>query len=96
MNLEWDEAKRLNALNERGLDFADVTKFDPSTVIIIPDVRRFYGEDRFNTYGLLNGVPCTYCWTPRNLRTRIISMRKMNERERKDWLEALATTSNNG
>jgi uncharacterized protein len=96
MDLEWDEAKRQNALNERGLDFADADKFDPATLIIIPDVRRFYGEKRFNTYGSLNGVPCTYCWTPRNLKTRIISMRKMNDRERKDWLEALAAASNNG
>ncbi len=96
MDLEWDEDKRQKALKERGLDFADVTKFDPATVIIDADIRRFYGEPRFNTYGELNGVPCTYCWTPRANKTRIISMRKMNERERKVWLEAIKAATNNG
>lgn len=96
MELEWDEDKRQKALLERDLDFADVTKFDPATIVIVPDMRRFYGEQRFNTYGALNGIPCTYCWTPRDNKTRIISMRKMNERERKVWLKAVKAASNNG
>jgi uncharacterized protein len=96
MELEWDEDKRQKALLERGLDFANVAKFDPATIVIDADIRRFYGEQRFNTYGALDGVPCTYCWTPRDSKTRIISMRKMNERERKVWLEILATASDNG
>jgi uncharacterized DUF497 family protein len=96
MELEWDEDKRQKVLLERDLDFADVTKFDPATIVIVPDMRRFYGEQRFNTYGALNGIPCTYCWTPRDSKTRIISMRKMNERERKVWLKAIKAASNNG
>ena len=96
MEFEWDEDKRQKALLQRDLDFADVAKFDLATVIIDADTRRFYGEQRFNTYGALNGVPCTYCWTPRGNKTRIISMRKMNERERKIWLETLKASTNNG
>lgn len=39
MELEWDEDKRLKVLLERDLDFADVTKFDPATIVIVPDTK---------------------------------------------------------
>jgi uncharacterized DUF497 family protein len=85
MELEWDEAKRRKTLNERHLDFADVVRFDHDTVVTWPDRRRDYGEPRFNSYGYLDGVLCTYCFTPRRGRVRVISMRKVNERERKRY-----------
>ena len=47
------------------------------------DDRWDYGEDRFVTIGFLDGVMVVTVWTPRNLRRRIISMRKANERERR-------------
>ena len=85
MELEWDEAKRRNTLERRGLDFADVENFDYDTVISVPDRRLDYGEERFNAYGYLRGVLCTYCFTWRNGRMRIISMRRANDRERKKY-----------
>jgi uncharacterized DUF497 family protein len=83
MDLEWDEEKRQKALNERRLDFADVDRFDQASLQTFEDLRFDYGERRFITYGYLDGVLCTYCWTPRASRTRIISLRKANDRERK-------------
>lgn len=85
MDLEWDEDKRLAALIERGLDFADFVRFDRRTWVTRPDARRDYGEQRFNTYGYLDGRLCICCWTPRETRIRIISMRKANDRERKKY-----------
>lgn len=85
MELEWDEEKRLQVLVERGLDFADVDKFDPDSLQTSEDRRHDYGEVRFNTFGYLDGTLCTYCWTLRNGRKRIISMRKANDRERKAY-----------
>ena len=85
MELEWDEAKRRNTLERRGLDFADVENFDYDTVISVPDRRLDYGEERFNAYGYLWGALCTYCFTWRNGRMRIISMRRANDRERKKY-----------
>jgi uncharacterized protein len=85
MELEWDEAKRQDTLSERKLDFADVDRFDPVSLQTFEDSRLDYGEQRFNTYGHLDGVLCTYCWTLRGNRTRIISMRKANDRERKSY-----------
>jgi uncharacterized protein len=90
MELEWDEAKRQQTRSQRGLDFADVVNFDSASLEIIEDNRGNYGEARFNVFGYLNGILCTYCWTPRNGRMRIISMRKMNERERKGYKAARA------
>jgi uncharacterized protein len=83
MELEWDEEKRRQTLKHRGLDFADVERFDPDSIVTLPDLRNDYGESRFNSYGYLDGIPCCFCWTPRNERIRIISLRKMNDRERK-------------
>jgi uncharacterized protein len=88
MELEWDEKKRLNALYERGLDFADVAKFDWDSLETEPDFRHNYGELRFNTIGYLKGVLCIYCWTPRNEKMRIISLRKANDRERKVYIKS--------
>ena len=85
MELEWDEAKGLQTLVERGMDFADVANFDPVSLITAEDLRADYGELRFNVFGELHGVLCTYCWTPRNGNMRVISMRKINERERRSY-----------
>ena len=83
MELEWDEAKRQRNKRERHLDFADVERFE--FVKTEPDLRRDYGEPRYNSVGYLDGVICTFCWTPRNGRVRVISLRKANERERKRY-----------
>ncbi|TCQ29694.1 BrnT family toxin [Rhizobium sp. PP-CC-3G-465] len=82
MELEWDEEKRQRTLRERGLDFADAVYFDRESIVIDLDTRRDYGEIRYNLTGYLDGVLCRLCWTPRNGRMRIISMRKINDRER--------------
>ena len=83
MDLEWDETKRQQALDERGLDFADVARFIPESIVTVRDTRFDYGEERFSSTGYLDDVLCRFCWTPRNGKIRIISMRKVNERERK-------------
>jgi uncharacterized DUF497 family protein len=93
MDLEWDEDKRQKALLERQMDFADVARFEVASLQTFEDLRFDYGEIRFNTYGYLDGVLCTYCWTPRGSRARIISMRKANDRERKSY-EARQNTGN--
>ena len=93
MELEWDEEKRLATLEQRGIDFADIPLFEPESCITWPDVRRDYGEPRFITMGILHDVPCSYCWTPRDGKIRIISLRKINDRERKIYQEARLRSS---
>lgn len=96
MELDWDEEKRQRNLRHRGLDFADVVYFDRESVVIDRDTRRDYGEDRYNWTGYLDGVLCRVCWTPRNGKMRIISMRKINDRERKVYEKAKPRTANAG
>jgi uncharacterized DUF497 family protein len=93
MELEWDEEKRQRTLRERGLDFADVMFFDPDSVIIDLDIQRDYGEPRYNLTGSLDGFLCRVCWTPREGKMRIISMRKINDRERKVYEKSRSGTS---
>lgn len=83
MELEWDEEKRQRTLAERGLDFADVVRFELREAVTRPDLRKDYGEVRFNSHGYLDGVLWNLCWTIRKGNFRIISLRKCNERERK-------------
>ena len=88
MELEWDEEKWQRNLQERGLDFADVARFEFATAITEQDLRRDYGEMRFNSWGYLDGVFCSLCWTVRNDIFRVISLRKCNDRERKKYQSA--------
>jgi len=83
--MEWDEDKRQWTLKHRGLDFADVVEFDMATAEHHVDRRHDYGEVRFVSTGALHGRLCVLCWTLRAGELRVISLRKANEREQKDY-----------
>ena len=85
MDLEWDEDKRQDTISRRGLDFADLLDVDLESLRTWPDERQNYGEVRLISYAYLHGRLCTFCWTRRDNRLRIISMRKANERECKRY-----------
>ena len=55
------------------------------------DARFDYGEDRFITLGLLKGRVVVIAHTQRGEKTRIISMRKGNDREQKTYQKRLGT-----
>ena len=83
MELEWDEDKRQKTLRERGMDFADVVRFQFEQQYTSEDDRAIYGERRFVSTGYLDGRLCVLCWTQRGTIVRVISLRKANEREQK-------------
>ena len=85
MELEWDEAKRLDALVRHGVDFADVALIDMETARTVSDDRYDYGEARWVTYGMIDERLHVVCWTNRKGRMRIISFRKANDREQKAY-----------
>lgn len=85
MELEWDEVKRQQTLALRQMDFADVALIDAASLVTEEDTRHNYGEVRFSSYAYLDETLINFCWTPRNGRIRIISMRKANDRERKKY-----------
>ena len=88
MELEWDEAKRQWTLRNRNMDFADVVDFEMSTAEHQHDLRQDYGERRYVSTGYLRGRLCVVCWTLRQGRLRVISLRKANDREKKAYERA--------
>ncbi|WP_297513248.1 BrnT family toxin [uncultured Caulobacter sp.] len=89
MDIEFDEEKRRQTLEHRGLDFADAVLVFEGPELTSVDDREDYGEDRLQTVGLLNGRLVMVIWTRRGETRRIISMRKCNDRERRKFRELL-------
>jgi uncharacterized protein len=81
---EWDEAKRLWTLSERGLDFIDATMvFDGRPAVHFP--ARYENEARVLSVALLKGKFYTVVWTWRGKNQRIISFRRSRDEEEKRY-----------
>ena len=55
MEFEWDESKRISNLRKHGVDFTDVPAVFAGAIVTIEDDRFDDGEERFVTFGLLQG-----------------------------------------
>lgn len=53
MSYEWDEQKRQINVKKHGVDFIDIPALFDSGVVILPDERFDYGENRFIAIGIL-------------------------------------------
>ena len=81
MNFEWDEEKSRRNLEKHSLHFGDAELVFSGRTITFKDDRNDYGENRFITLGELKNRVVIIVHTQRSILTRIISMRKANERE---------------
>jgi uncharacterized DUF497 family protein len=81
MEVVFDPDKRDKTLAERGLDFVRAGEVFDGPHLDYPDTRADYGEDRYITFGALDGRMVVMVWTPRGNARRVISMRKANDRE---------------
>ena len=84
MQISYDPVKRAKTLEERDLDFEDAPEVFAGLTLTLPDERQDYGEDRYQTYGLLGDRLVMVVWTPRGEDRQdrhVISMRKCNDRE---------------
>jgi uncharacterized DUF497 family protein len=85
MSFEWDEAKRQINLRDHDVDFIDVFPlFDGETVERVDD-RFDYGETRIRCLGEINGRVYVVVYTWRSENRRIISARKANAREQREY-----------
>lgn len=86
MEFEWDADKSDACMMMRGFDFAYAARafFDPDR-LVRADTRRSYGEDRFQLFGMIEQRLFVVVFTPRGAAKRIISARKANQRERRDY-----------
>lgn len=85
MELEYDEAKRLEVLDERQLDFRDARVVFAGFHLTRADDRENYGEKRFITLGECNNIVVKVVWTKRNDKRRIITMWKARHGEREGY-----------
>ena len=89
LEIEYDEAKRLRILQERGLDIAKSDQVFAGDYVQQLDDRRNYGEIRYRVWGFLDGKRISLVWTPREGRYRIITMRQAHGPEHKARLQTL-------
>ena len=87
MQFEWDENKRQANIEKHGIDFADAVKIFDGFTHTTQDTREDWGEERFVTTGLLDGIEISVINTPRDKRLRIISVRRARKTERKRYYE---------
>ena len=86
----WDENKNRQNIKKHGLDFADAEKMFRGMVLVWPNVREDYGENRWTGIGKIRGRIAVVAFTDRGPETiRIISLRKANRRESKKYEEAV-------
>ncbi|WP_040011590.1 BrnT family toxin [Desulfotignum phosphitoxidans] len=86
MEFEWDPDKSDRCYEERGFDFAHAAQgfFDPDR-IVIKDNRYDYGENRYLMISKIQERVFVVIFTPRDNAIRIISARKANQREVKQY-----------
>lgn len=92
MELEWDADKTARNLKKHGVSFedAELVFYDPGRIEAY-DGREDYGEDRWVTVGLAYSAVLYVVYTVRYGNTiRLISARKANVEERKQYREANA------
>ena len=82
----WNDKKARSNLAKHEIDFVDARLvFEDDLAFDVYDDREHYGEDRFNTVGMVNGQLLSVAHTERKGRIHLISARKANKREHNDY-----------
>jgi len=81
MGISYDPEKCARNVRERRLSFDLVREFEWSTAFVLEDVRRDYGETRYQALGEIDGRVYMLVFTPRGGDVHVISLRKANRRE---------------
>lgn len=88
MKFVWDKNKNIANQAKHGIDFLDaILIFDDPDRIEAMDDRKNYGENRYQTIGMVNNIILYVVYTYRNKVRRIISARRASKDERKTYFE---------
>jgi uncharacterized protein len=92
MQFEWDDHKAAQNVFKHGVPFEYAVRvfLDPHR-LDSEDTRRGYGEERRLVLGKIEGRLFVVAYTPRGKGIRLISARKANEREQRQYGETLST-----
>jgi uncharacterized DUF497 family protein len=83
--ISFDAAKNERNIVTRGISLERAVAFEWDTALIVEDIRKDYGERRFQALGLIDGRLHVLVFTPRAAKTHVISLRKANKREVKRY-----------
>ncbi|GBF79923.1 BrnT family toxin [Aphanothece sacrum] len=88
MEIEWDDDKAASNLIKHNIDFEDAKNIflDPNR--LEREDKRDYGETRNQVIGIVNQVVLFVVYTKRNDRYRIISARRANKNERRQYYQS--------
>ncbi len=89
MRVTYDATKRAVTIAQRGLDFADAGIVFAGRHVTRRDERQGYDEERLISVGMLRDDVVVVVWTERDGTRRIISMRKADRNERRDFARTL-------
>ncbi len=88
--IQWDEAEREENLGKHGIDFVGVETLFEGFMATIEDDRLDYGEQRFVTFGVMEGRVVAVVHTERSDTIRIISIRKATKREEQSYFSTIS------
>ncbi len=89
MEFTWHDKKRQANRRKQSLDFADAASVFAGPTVTYEDTRDRYGEQRFNTTGLLGTAVVVITHTETDDTIHIISMRKAENDEIEDFFSYL-------
>lgn len=85
MSISYDPDKNDKNVAERGISFERAAEFEWSSALIVEDTRKDYGESRFQALGFIGKRLHVLVFTPRAGQVHVISLRKANRREVKQY-----------
>jgi uncharacterized DUF497 family protein len=88
MDFEWDEEKNARNKAKHGVGFEEAQDLFSRPRITAQDTRKEYGEPRYTSIGEIGDDPAVVLvvlHTPRQDKTRLISARRANRKERKAY-----------
>ena len=90
MKFEWGEAKNRANIKKHGYSLAEAEKMFCGPLLVRPDTREDYGEERWLGVGMIQGHFAFVAFAQLSQDTiRIISLRKADREERKEYEKAI-------
>ena len=89
LQFEWDESKRISNIRKHGIDFLDVSTAFNGSIVTVADNRFDYAEERFITFGSLQGRVIVIVHTESEDCIRVISVRKATKHEQKTYFKQI-------
>jgi uncharacterized DUF497 family protein len=83
--ISFDPAKKRRSIAERGIAFDHAENFQWDTTLVVEDLRKNYGERRFQALGLIAGRLHALVLPPRAGKVHVISLRKANRHETRHY-----------